>query len=141
MKILFVSSFATSSASFSKLDSRMFLFQIKVFGRNIRETTQPRYFIKVTACPSFTQLRVIRQINQNQNGKCYKDPAVSPYLSLLGILYWHLLTIFFNTLIVTQLLNREISSVGILMAVLFTELGGVFRTLSNIYDGAFFLRK
>ena len=39
----------------------MILFQIKAFARNISETTLARYFIKVTARPSFTQLRVIRQ--------------------------------------------------------------------------------
>ena len=38
------------------------LFQIKVFGRNIKETKLARYLKKVTARPSFTQLRVIRRI-------------------------------------------------------------------------------
>ena len=40
------------------------LLQINVFGRNINETTQARYLIKVTVRPSFTRLRVIRQINR-----------------------------------------------------------------------------
>ena len=37
---------------------------IKVFGRNIKETKVARYFIKVTARPSFTRLGVIRRINR-----------------------------------------------------------------------------
>ena len=40
----------------------MILFQFKVFARNIKEATLARYFIKITMRPSFTQLRVIRQI-------------------------------------------------------------------------------
>ena len=39
----------------------MISFQIKVFGRNIKETTPDRYFIKVTARTSFTRLKVIRR--------------------------------------------------------------------------------
>ena len=42
----------------------MIEFQIKVFGRNIKETLLAMYFIKVTARPSFTQLRVTMQINR-----------------------------------------------------------------------------
>ena len=62
MEILFVNLFTTSSARFSKFDSRcVILFQIIVFGKNIKETTPARYFIKVTARPSFTRLRVIRR--------------------------------------------------------------------------------
>ena len=38
----------------------MILFQVKVLGRNIKETTLARYFIKVTARPSYMRLRVIR---------------------------------------------------------------------------------
>ena len=34
------------------------LFKIKVFGRNVKETTLARYFIKVNAGPIFTRLRV-----------------------------------------------------------------------------------
>ena len=42
-EIIFVSSFTTSSAGFSKFDSQsVILFQIKVFGRNIKETTPVR---------------------------------------------------------------------------------------------------
>ena len=38
---------------FSKFDvGSAILFQIKVFARNIKETTLGRCFIKVTACPS-----------------------------------------------------------------------------------------
>ena len=56
---------STSSAKFSKLDSqKVILFQIKVFGRNIEETTQERYPLKVTARPSFTRLKFIRRINR-----------------------------------------------------------------------------
>ena len=36
----------------------MVLFKIKVSGRNIKETALRNYFIKVTARPSFTRLRV-----------------------------------------------------------------------------------
>ena len=63
--MIFVSSFTTSSAIFSESGSRnVILFQIKVFGRNIKETTLVRYFIKVTERPSFTQLKVIRETNR-----------------------------------------------------------------------------
>ena len=40
------------------------LFQIKVNATNIKESTLTRYFIKVTARPSFTQLRVIKRIDR-----------------------------------------------------------------------------
>ena len=64
MEILFVSSFTASSARLSKFDSRsMILVLINVFGRNSKEITLARYFIKV-AWPSFTGLRVIRRINR-----------------------------------------------------------------------------
>ena len=57
LEMLFISSFSTSSAKFSEFNAEnMILFQIKVFGRNIKVTTK----IKVTARPSFTRLRVIR---------------------------------------------------------------------------------
>ena len=56
--------FTTSSARFSEFDaSNVILFRITVFAINIKETTLVRYFIKVTARPSFTRLRVIRQID------------------------------------------------------------------------------
>ena len=59
-----MSAFSTSSAKFSKFDAgNVILFQIKVFGRNIKETTLARYFIKVTSRPGFTRLRVTRGIN------------------------------------------------------------------------------
>ena len=60
-----MSSFSTSSAKFRKFDDgNVILFQIKVFVRIVKETKLARHFIKVTVCPSFTQLRVIRQINE-----------------------------------------------------------------------------
>ena len=65
LKIFFVRSFTISSARFNEFDSRnVILFQIKVFGSNIKETTLARYFIKVAARPSFTRLRLIRQVNK-----------------------------------------------------------------------------
>ena len=63
LETFFISSISTSSATFSKFDAlNVILFQIKVFGRDIKETTLAKYFIKVTVCPSFTRLRVIRRI-------------------------------------------------------------------------------
>ena len=91
LDILFVSSFTTNSTRFSNFDIRnMILFQMKVFGRNIKETTLARYFIKVTGRPSFKQLRVIRQRGRvHLISKCkisYKDLVVSPsYLTLLDM--------------------------------------------------------
>ena len=59
-EILFISLFTTSSGRFNKFNAgNVILFQIKLFDRNIKETMLERYFIKVTARPSFTQLRVI----------------------------------------------------------------------------------
>ena len=56
--------FSISSAKFSEFESgNVILFEIKVYDRNIKETTLVRYFIKVIAPPSFTQLRIIRRIN------------------------------------------------------------------------------
>ena len=64
-KIPFISSFSTSPAKFSDFDAgNVILFQIKVFGRNIKEITLARKFITVTARHSFMQLRVIRRINE-----------------------------------------------------------------------------
>ena len=66
LEIHFVTSFTTSSARFSVFDiQNVILFQTKVFGRNIKETTTTlaRYFIKVTVRPSFTRFRVTRRIN------------------------------------------------------------------------------
>ena len=64
LEIFLVSSFTTSSARLSEFDiQNVILFQTKVFGRNIKETMLARYFIKETACLSFTRLRVIRRIN------------------------------------------------------------------------------
>ena len=46
---LFISSLSTSSAKLYEFDAgNVVLFQIKVFGRNIKETTLIGYFIKVT---------------------------------------------------------------------------------------------
>ena len=54
LQILFISSFSTSSTKFSEFDAgNVILFQVKIFGRNIKETMLARYFIKVTARPSF----------------------------------------------------------------------------------------
>ena len=64
LEILFISSFTTGSAKFREFHiGSMVLFQIKVFERNIKQTSLAKYFIKVTACPSFS-LRVIKQINR-----------------------------------------------------------------------------
>ena len=53
--MLFISSFFTNSAKFIKFGAgNGVLFQIKVFGRNIKETTLARYFIKVIARPDST---------------------------------------------------------------------------------------
>ena len=52
---LFVSSRATSSERIREFDSQnMILFQIKVFGGNVKETILARCFIKITARRSFT---------------------------------------------------------------------------------------
>ena len=60
--LLFISSFPTISANFSKFGAgNIILFQIKVFLRNIEETMLARYFIKVSARSSFARLMVIRQ--------------------------------------------------------------------------------
>ena len=56
MEILFIISFSTSSAKFSKFDAaNVILFQMKVFGRNIKEITLGRYFIKVTTRPNLNK--------------------------------------------------------------------------------------
>ena len=57
--------FFSSSEKFNKFDAgNVILFQTKLFARNIKETTLVRYFIKITARPSFTQLSVIRYENR-----------------------------------------------------------------------------
>ena len=49
LEMLFVNSLTTSSARFSESDIRnVILFQIKIFGRNIKDTTLASYLIKVT---------------------------------------------------------------------------------------------
>ena len=40
------------------------LFQTKVFGENIKETTLARYFVKLTARLNFTRSKIIRTINR-----------------------------------------------------------------------------
>ena len=61
LEILLVSSFTTSSARFTECDSKnVIFFQIKVFDRNVKETTLARYFIRLTARPSFMRLRAFR---------------------------------------------------------------------------------
>ena len=63
--MLFLSSFTNSSGKFSKFDANnAILFQVQVFGKNIKEITLASYFTKVTARPSLTRLRVIKQINR-----------------------------------------------------------------------------
>ena len=55
-----LSSFATSSGKFNKFGaSNLIIFQVKVFGKNIKGTTPVKYFIKVTACLSFMRLKPI----------------------------------------------------------------------------------
>ena len=89
MQILFVGSFTASSTRFIEFDAgNMILFQIKVYGRNIKGTTVAKYFIKVTARSSFTRLRVICRINRSHQilkwKISYKDSVVPPsYLNLL----------------------------------------------------------
>ena len=57
-------SFTTNSKKFSKFDaSDAILFQIQVFGKNAKGVTLASYFTKVTARPSFRQLRGIERIN------------------------------------------------------------------------------
>ena len=48
------------SYEFFSYAGNVILFQIKVNARNIKETTLARSFIKVTAHPSFMQLRDIK---------------------------------------------------------------------------------
>ena len=56
LETLFASSFCTNSVKFREFDTRnLVLFQIKVFGVNIKETTLAKYFMKVTLHPSFTR--------------------------------------------------------------------------------------
>ena len=63
--ILFRGSFCTSSAKLEKFDAgNVILFQIKVFAKNIKETTLARFFKKVTVRPSLTQTRAIRRTNR-----------------------------------------------------------------------------
>ena len=91
MEILFISSFSAGSAKFSQADAgNVVLFQIKDFGKYIKETTPARYFIEVTVCPMFTLLRVIRRKNRThwilKWKMCYKDLVLSPsYLNLLPV--------------------------------------------------------
>ena len=60
LEVLFMRSFFISSGKLSEFDAgNVILLQIKVFGRNIKEATLPRYFIKVTARPSCMRLRAI----------------------------------------------------------------------------------
>ena len=64
-EMLYISSFTTCSARLSEFDSRnVIFFKTKLFRRNIKKITLARYFIKVTARPSCTGLKVIRQINR-----------------------------------------------------------------------------
>ena len=65
------------------------LFQVKVFGEKIKKTTLANYFTKVTARPTFTWLRVIKQVKRVYEifkwKICCKHSVVSlSYLNLLG---------------------------------------------------------
>ena len=63
---VFLFSSTTRSGGFSKFDAgKSISFHIKVFGRNIKETTQARYSVKVTAHSSFTCLRITRERNKS----------------------------------------------------------------------------
>lgn len=54
-----------NSGKFSKYDtSNKILYKIQLFDKNIKEITLASYFTKVTACPSFNQLKVIKRINR-----------------------------------------------------------------------------
>ena len=65
LDILFLSLFAISSGKFNKFDaSNAILFQIQVFGKDIKKTTLVSYITKVTADPSYMRFRVINQINK-----------------------------------------------------------------------------
>ena len=63
-----------------------FYFKIKVFSRDNKETTLVRYFIKVTARPRFTQLRVIRRINKVKYENRKSVTKIQLYLLLLNSL-------------------------------------------------------
>ena len=64
-KIDFLKSFTASSERFSEFDAgNVILFQIKIFGKKIKEAYLVMYFIKITAYPSFARLRIIRRINK-----------------------------------------------------------------------------
>ena len=84
LETLFISSFSSSSSKFSNFDAgNVILFQIKIFGSNIKETAAVRFFIKVTARPSLRNqeslIRGINGINQIRKQKiCYKASFVSP---------------------------------------------------------------
>ena len=53
MEIILISLFTTSAARFNEFDARnVVLFQIKVFGRHIKEAMLARYFRKITVRPS-----------------------------------------------------------------------------------------
>ena len=82
LEILFISSFSTSFAKFSEFDAgNVILFQIKVFGGTIKETTLSRYFTKVTVRPSFTVIKGKIEYVKYQNRK---------YVTKIQ---WHLLLI------------------------------------------------
>ena len=53
-----MSSFTITFARISKTDAKnMISFQIRVFGRDVKETTLTRYFIEVAAHPSFCAIK------------------------------------------------------------------------------------
>ena len=65
LEIIFIRLFITSSARSSKFDHRnVILFQIKVFGGNIKVDYSSEIFHKNNCGPSFTRLTVIKRINR-----------------------------------------------------------------------------
>ena len=85
MAALFISSFFTSSAKFNESDAgNVSLFQIKVFSRNIKETTLARYFIIVirTLVLRDKSLGNILQQDSVVFPSC-KPPCFSPSLTFM----------------------------------------------------------
>ena len=59
--------FSSDPKEFRKFDaSNATLFQIKVFGKNVKDTTLGSYFAKVTTHHSFARLILIKQISKVQ---------------------------------------------------------------------------
>ena len=72
MEVVFPGACTTSSKRFCKFDAKnLTLFQIKLFGKKIKEKTPAMYLIKGTAHSSFTWVKTIMRINRFDmlNGK------------------------------------------------------------------------